>query len=148
MEISVTTAPSAEDARVISEALVAHNRRTIGDLADPDSGEQLFVLAREDDGRLVGGLRAACFWNVLHLEVMWVSEALRGHAIGSTLLERAERFAIEHGYERALLETTSWQAKPFYEKRGYEVLASIPDYPKGHVMFLMTKRLLEEGTPY
>jgi uncharacterized protein (DUF924 family) len=39
------------------------------------------------------------------------------------------------------LETTSFEARPFYEKRGYEVFATLDDYPPGHSKFFLRKRL-------
>ena len=142
MNFDLTTTPTEEDARAISDGLVAFNRRAIQELAEPDSGVQFFVFARDDDGTVTGGLRASCFWNVLHIEVMWIAEGVRGNGIGTTLLERAEAFAVDRGYELALLETASWQARPFYEKHGYKLVATIPEYPKGHAMHVLTKRLV------
>lgn len=39
------------------------------------------------------------------------------------LVRQAEDFAVEHGYDYTRVETTSFQAKPFYEKHGSNVLA-------------------------
>ena len=91
--------------------------------------------------------RACCasiYWNILHIELVWVSEEARGKNIGSQMVEKAEAFAIEKGSERALLDTTTWQARPFYEKLGYEVFGTLPDHPKGHALHFMTKKLVEE----
>jgi len=39
------------------------------------------------------------------------------------------------------LETASFEARPFYEKLGYEVFAALEDYPPGHTKFYLRKRL-------
>ena len=88
-------------------------------------------------------MRAICFWNALHVELVWVSKETRGTGIGTELMQKAEIFAIEHGYELSLLESTSWQAKSFYEKLGYSLMATLPDYPKGQATHFLTKRLVE-----
>ncbi len=141
MNIEVTTSPADEDARTISQELVNFNHEANTALHREEKELTFFVFARDEYEEIRGGVRATCFWNTLHIELVWVSEEARGHGIGSELIEHAEQFAREHGYELALLETTSWQAKPFYEKAGYELMGTLPDYPKGSAMHFMTKRL-------
>jgi ribosomal protein S18 acetylase RimI-like enzyme len=144
VEIELTTTPSAEDARTISQGLVDFNHEAIPDLEPEDAAIKFSVFARDNDGKVTGGLRGTCFWNTLHIELTWVSKEARGTGVGSTMVKKAELFAIKHGFEQALLETTSWQAKPFYEKLGYELIATLPQYPKGHACHFLTKRLAEK----
>ena len=140
MKIELTTSPSAEDAKTIGRGLMNFNQTVIGHLAT-DPGINFSVFARTDSGTVIGGLRATCFWNMLHVEVIWLGEEARGQGIGTALMHAAEEYAIEQGYELALLESSSWQAKPFYEKLGYKLLATVPEYPKGHSTHFLTKRL-------
>ncbi len=143
MKIELTQNPTKEDAKAISDGLVHFNHETIPDLAYPEATINFSIFTRDDAGEITGGLRASCYWNILHIELLWVSEEARRHDIGSQLVEKAEAFAIENGFERALLDTTSWQARPFYEKLGYEVFGTLPDHPKGHALHFMTKKLVE-----
>ena len=146
MNIELTTSPSAGDAQAISRGLVDFNQRSVEALESPSEAVGFSVFARDDKGNVTGGLRATCFWNTLHIELLWVAAESRGEGLGSTLLAQAERFAVEQGCELALTETTSWQSKPFYEKAGYTLMATLPDYPKGHACHFMTKRLAEGTT--
>lgn len=57
------------------------------------------------------------------------------------ILAVAEDFARAKGYEKAFVETTSWQAKPFYEKHGYDLLATLEGRPKGHSSHYLTNDL-------
>ncbi|AKQ43094.2 hypothetical protein CP97_02650 [Aurantiacibacter atlanticus] len=41
-----------------------------------------------------------------------------------------------------MVETTSWQAKPFYEKNGYRLIATLNNRPKGHSSHYLTKLLI------
>ena len=141
MNIELTTTPSDEDAHTLSMGLIGYNHAAAEDLEPNDAAIQIFLFARDDSGEVRGGLRATCFWNTLHLEAVWLSAELRGEGIGTRLVNRAEEFAIEHGCELALAETASFQAAPFYERLGYERIATIADYPRGHAMHYMTKRL-------
>lgn len=142
MKINLTTSPTPEDAKTISQGLVTFNQRMVKELKDQDTELNFSVFARDDSNNINGGLRATCFWNTLHIELLWVAEELRGQGVGQELLEKAEQYALENGFEQALLESTSWQAKPFYEKMGYTVMATLPEYPKGHETHFMTKRLI------
>jgi len=141
MKIELTTSPSAEDAKTISQGIMDFNHAMIQDLEPEEAAIEFSVFARDGSGAVNGGLRATCFWNTLHIELLWVSEEARGRGTGLALMEKAERFAIENGFELALTETGSWQSKPFYEKLGYELMATVPDYPKGHACHFLSKRL-------
>lgn len=139
LNLELTTTPTAEDAKTISEGLINSNREIIGHQASPNAVLEFSVFARNGNGKVTAGLRASCLWNVLHIELVWVSRNARGNGMGTALVEKAESYALEHGFEQVLIETTSWQAKPFYEKLGYKVIATLADYPKGHSMYLMQK---------
>ncbi len=143
MKIELTTCPSEEDAKKISQGLIEFNHKMVKDLEPEEDAISFSIFARDDNGKITGGLRATCFWNTLHIELLWISDEERGRGTGSILVKKAESFAKKHGFEQALLESTSWQAKPFYEKLGYKLIATIPQYPKGHVCHFLTKKLIE-----
>ena len=68
----------------------------------------------------------------LHVDMLWVSETLRGQRYGTRLMDAAEAMAKERGAFAATLETHSFQAPDFYAKRGYSVFGRIDDYPPRH----------------
>ncbi|MBT3230143.1 MAG: GNAT family N-acetyltransferase [Candidatus Marinimicrobia bacterium] len=142
MKIELTTNPSSKDAEFISQGLVNFNHERVKDLEQDDPETKFSIFVRDDENNIIGGLRATCFWNALHVELVWVSKESRGSGIGTKLMKEAETFAIEHGYELSLLESASWQAKAFYEKMGYTLMATLPDFPKGYATHFLTKRLL------
>jgi len=143
MNIELTTSPTPEDAKTISQGLVNFNRAAVKELGPPEDELKFSIFARDDDGTVVGGLRAVCFWNTLHVELLWLEESIRGQGLGSSMLQKAEDYAREKCYGLALLESTDWQAKEFYEKQGYDVMGSLDDYPRGHTTHFLTKKLLE-----
>ena len=57
------------------------------------------------------------------------------------MLLALEDKARERGCEFSHLDTFSYQARPFYEKLGYEVFATLEDYPPGQQRFYMKKTL-------
>ena len=141
MQIDLATSAAPEDAAALSAAIVGFNHARIPGLEPIEAEVRFFVFARDDAGVIVGGIRAACYWNTLHVELLWISEALRGQGTGRALMARAEDFARENACQIALVETTSWQARPFYEKCGYTCIATVPDRPRGHVSHTLHKRL-------
>jgi GNAT superfamily N-acetyltransferase len=78
----------------------------------------------------------------LHVTYLWVAEPARGAGNATRLLQAAEAYAIERGCHGTVLASHSFQARPFYEKRGYEVFGTLEDYPPGHRLFLLKKRLI------
>ena len=77
----------------------------------------------------------------LDLETLWVAEPLRGQGYGKKLLEATEDEARAQGCRGVFLTTFSFQARPFYERLGYEVIADVPDYPVGHTYHVLRKML-------
>ena len=91
---------------------------------------------------MLGGALGHVWGGWLDLDTLWVAEPFRGQGYGAKLLRAAEDEARTQGCHGVCLTTFSFQAKPFYEKFGYEVVADIPDYPKGHSHHVLKKKLL------
>lgn len=142
VDIVITTSPNEDDVKILSKGIIEFNHDKIPDLEPEDAEIKFFAFAKSESGRICGGIRALCFWNTMHIELLWLKEECRGLGVGAELLKKSENFAIQHGFEKAFVETTSWQAKPFYEASGYEHVATLPDRPKGHASHYLTKSLV------
>ena len=142
MKVEVDCEPSKTDMDVLSQGIIAFNNEQIPDLEPIEHEKRFHVFARDEDGNVQGGIRATCFWNTLHIELLWLAKETRGSGIGRDLVDRAEDYAREHKCTNALVETTSWQAKPFYEKNGYLHMATLNDRPKGHASHYLRKTLI------
>jgi ribosomal protein S18 acetylase RimI-like enzyme len=140
LNIEITQNPNQDDLKTISLGLQSHNAKFLGDVAAEDE-LRFAVFAKDNAGKVVGGIRVVAFWDWLNIEVIWVDEKARGAGVGQQLLEKAEEFAIKNDFFFASLETTSFQAREFYEKQGYEVFGELDDFPKGHTMYYMKKAL-------
>lgn len=110
----------------------------------PDFHVVTFTL-RESSGELRGGLLGELWGGWLHVSFLWVETALRRRGWARKLLAAAERFAIARGAGAAQLETFSFQARRFYEALGYEVFATLDDFPPGHQKHFLKKRLTPGG---
>ncbi|MFD0699990.1 GNAT family N-acetyltransferase [Myroides pelagicus] len=141
ISIEITQTPDPKDSKHISQGIVNFNQAMIPDLEPIEAEVKFFAFARNQEGEVIGGIRATCYWNTLHIKLLWLDQNYRGQGMGQQLLKQTEQFAPKHDCQKALVETTSWQAKPFYEKAGYNHIATINDRPKGHVSHYLTKEL-------
>ncbi|WP_458093742.1 GNAT family N-acetyltransferase [Roseomonas sp. WA12] len=88
------------------------------------------LWAAEQDGELVGMVATRPLrdddeaWEIGR---MYVAKSARGTGLAHTLLDGAERYAVEHGARRMILwtDTRFEAAHRFYEKRGYVRAGSI-----------------------
>ena len=92
-------------------------------------------------GETRGGVIGGIWGGWLHIGYLWVDEAMRGHDWGTRLMDHAETYARELRCHSVMLDTHSFQARPFYEARGYEVFGTLDDYPEGHKKFFLRKKL-------
>lgn len=109
--------------------------------AGDDQGRNLCFVLQERDGKVVGGVIGATYWDWLYINLMWIREDQRGRGYGSLLLDAAEDEARLRGARHAYLDTFSFQAPAFYKKHGYEVFGTLHEFPKGHQRYFLTKSL-------
>ena len=103
----------------------------------------LFIFLRDGEGRLIGGILGDTYWGWLSVNTFWIDDRYRGRGYGERMLAAAEEEARRRGCAHVLLDTFSFQARPFYEKFGYWVYGTLEDFPVGigHTRYYMTKDL-------
>jgi GNAT superfamily N-acetyltransferase len=134
---SIEPNPAEDDVRAPRAGLTEHALPITGSPGFQPIG----VFARATDGRVVAGAFGLTSWNWLHISLVWVSPELRRQGTGRQLITAIEDAARVRGCTHAHLDTFSYQARPFYEKLGYEVFGALEDYPPGHQRFFLRKRL-------
>lgn len=140
MYLNVTTAPSARDLATVRQGLSQYNVAKVPELLNlPD--EEFLVVMREN-GKIVAGTVCELDWGWLFFDVVWTSESVRGKGYGTLIMNAAETYALMQGVSSAYLMTTSFQARPFYEKLAYERYGFQEDRPPGHVFHYMRKTQL------
>ena len=137
--ISVEPQASSEDVATVEAGLLAFNVAKIG----PPDEWPVRIFLRDSKGRVVGGLLGHIRWRWLYVAKLWVDESLRGQGYGASLMKTAEEQAILLGCIGAYVDTFEYQARPFYEKLGYELFGTLEDYPPGYRQFHLMKRLRE-----
>ena len=139
-KLTIEESASAEDISIVHEGLGEYNASLVGD----GQYRELRIFVRDEGGRVVGGLFGEHFYGWLHISTLWVDERLRGNDYGTKLIAAAEAEAARCGCRHCFLDTLSFQARPFYEKLGYEVFAVLEDYPGEHERIFLRKTLSAE----
>jgi GNAT superfamily N-acetyltransferase len=125
--------------KAFNDAISPHHRQARA----PGATVPLNLILKDDAGNAVGGLTASTYWEWLDVDDLYVPEAHRGKGLGTSLLQTAERIAVERGCKRCILSTFAFQARAFYEKQGYSVVGTLEDYPPGSAYYWMRKELVE-----
>ena len=89
----------------------------------------------------MGGAQGDLWGHSVHIAALWVAESRRGQGHGSALMRAAEDYAAERGHTLCYLETTSFQALPFYEGLGYRIFGELDGIADGCTLFFLRKEL-------
>jgi GNAT superfamily N-acetyltransferase len=139
LKITSESRASPEDAAVIHGGLERFNVAATGHTYY----SPVAIFLRDERGAVLGGALGDVWGEWLDLTFLWVAEPLRGKGYGERLLRAAEDEARAHGCQGVFLETFGFQARPFYERYGYDVFAELPDRPAGYISYFMRKTLSE-----
>jgi GNAT superfamily N-acetyltransferase len=143
LEIVFDPLPPDALTRFVTESLGSYNIAATGQ----ESWYPVGFFLKSGRNEWLGGLLGNIWGGWLHVSHLWLAAPARRHGHGTRLLQAAERYAVERGCWAAALETHSYEARPFYEKLGYEVFAVLEDYPPGHTKFYLRKQLAAKPTP-
>ena len=127
-----------EDGEVIEDGLEAYNASFA-----PYKHEWIRLNKKlvDGEGRMIAGVVAGVGgWDFAFVSGLWVEEACRGRGLGSLLLREAEREAKENGARFVLAEAYDWNLS-YFLARGYTVLGTLEDFPKGHRFYDLKKSL-------
>ena len=131
---------SAEEGlRAVLEGL---GRNIISKIGNVELGRAVQIFIRDGENRVVGGVIGHVFGGWLYVSLLWVEESLRNKGNGARLLKMIESEAVKLGCKYAHLDTYSFEARPFYEKHGYTLFATLDNYPEGHRKHFLKKTLL------
>lgn len=132
--------PLQEQLAPIDQGLHEYNLAQLGEEVIYNY-HKVLVTARDESGRLVGGIHGEMFSDWLHIDTIWVEEQQRGHGIGSGLLRKIEQAASSNGFFGSHTETTSFQALDFYLSNGYQVFGELEGKPAGSTWYYLKKNL-------
>ncbi len=116
-------------------------------LRRPDAKSWVVEATGEPAGETAGFVIVSCGRRQQgHIITLDVAPSWRRRAVGSMLMDTAEKWIAQHGGTAVFLETAedNLTAQAFYLRRGYARLGRIEDYyGRGEAAWLMGKRLGE-----
>lgn len=129
--------PGSDELAQVRDGLTAYNESRAG----PARIDRFAIYLRDAHRTIRGGLVGFFAWNWMSVDWLWVADEFRGQGYGSALLLEAEALARRSGCVGAKLDTYEFQARPFYEKYGYEVWGVLEGYPANTRTYYLQKAL-------
>lgn len=140
-EFVIETDPTPEQIQYLEDRLYEFNSGTTG-ITD---GEWLAIFVRDEHGHIVAGICGNTWGDCCEIRQFWVEASRRRQGLGTRLLGAVENEARRRGCWQMILTTFSFQAPAFYAKHGFQVVAVVDDYPRGHQSLLLRKALAHRG---
>ncbi len=134
-----------EDNPAVLEALISGLRQYNVEHLGDEKTKPLMVVARDCEGKLIGGVAGVTIYQNFLINIVWVDEAHRGSGLGRQLMMQAENEAKRRDCLAAQLDTLSFQAPIFYQKMGFDIIGTVPGFAKSPGRFFMLKRYDEEN---
>lgn len=148
MKTRLTAAPTEHDVEQIKNGMRQFNSHFIA----PKKLRALGIFVEDEKGEKLAGIVAETVGNWMNIQILWVDESLRGQDVGTQLINEAEEEAKARGCRYAMVDTLSFQARPFYERMGYRMQLALEDFvddrhapadaPSAHTRFYLTKKLI------
>lgn len=125
MKLEFKLNPEQNDLDFIRDGIRAYNRMHLpnGDV------NAIGCFARNDEGKVIGGLTGEMFNNTVFVEYLWVDAEARTSGLGSKLISLLEEQVKPRGVTHLYLDTYSFQALDFYLKLGFEKVGQYSGYP-------------------
>jgi ribosomal protein S18 acetylase RimI-like enzyme len=136
LTLSAQEALDGAEEEIISDGLYDYSDA----FAPPRNWAPLWVVGRDANGAVQGGLRAVTFFDWMTISLFWIAEPYRRQGIGSRMLAEAETVARSRGVANVYVETHTFQAPGFYEKHGYREFGRLENFPRGHARIYLVKR--------
>jgi len=137
MVIELQEHPQPADLRQLLDGVRAYNRDRTGN----DRPRAVAVFLRDENGRMVGGVQGDLWGRSMHIAALWVDDKYRSQGHGSALMMAVEKYGAENDHPLIYLETTSFQALPFYQGLGYELFGELPEITAGHKLYFLKKEI-------
>ena len=135
LTISIESPPAKATLDALEKGLDAYNAQF-----SPEAYCEFAVPLKTAAGEEKGGIYANAWAGMLFIKWLWIGEAHRGAGHGRALMMAAEEEGRRLGCSAVWLDTFEFQARPFYEKLGYEVFGTL-DFPAGFKRYFLKKAL-------
>lgn len=136
--VAIEPHPDSQDIQAIRDGLSAYNLRYVPEFLELPH-DDIAIFVRDEHNRVQGGLVAEVDWGMMYVDLVWLSENLRGQGYGKQLIHTIEQTTLELGLQHLYLMTTEFQALPFYQHLGYELFGTLQNRPQSYDYYYLRK---------
>lgn len=140
MQLNVKDTVDQETYDKVVKLLVAYNTSKTKAHKN-EINKPIEIIARNNDGELIGGLYGRSIWGTLEIKTFVVKTENRNEGIGKQLMLEAEKEAKKRNCKYISLDTFSFQSPLFYEKLGFKKIGTETDFPKGYEKYYYRKKI-------
>lgn len=125
----------------IADTLYKNLKKFNESVIGPFETKPFCIYATNDNKEIIGGITGDVFGDLCRVFTVWVHENYRRLKLGSDLFHRLDELAKNNHCKIIQLDTAEFQAKGFYEKAGYSVVATLPNNFMGYTSYILRKEL-------
>lgn len=133
----ISKAPTPSEIQFLDDMVYEYNIS----MTKHADGKLFCKLIYDTDNNIIAGTTGWTWAGACEITFLWVKEEYRKSGYGRKLLEAAEAEAKKEGCQAILLRTYSFQAPSFYQKLGYTIENEMKNFPPGHSLFSLVKRV-------
>ncbi|WP_131779783.1 GNAT family N-acetyltransferase [Legionella bozemanae] len=124
--------------KIIYDNLKKFNESIIGNYET----KPFIIYAKNDTSEILGGIKGDIFGALCRVFTVWIHKKYRRKGLGRELFVKLDAFAQKNNCKMIQLDTAEFQAKGFYEKLGYQVIATLPDNFMGYTSYILRKYMI------
>lgn len=103
-----------------------------------NNGSFAFIIQNEKQ-KFLGGIQGFYYYGCFYIDLLFVINEARGKGYGSQLMQKAEELAKTRECLFMAVNTMDFEAKPFYEKHGFEIEFTRNGFEKNSEMYFFRK---------
>ncbi|HHF0524607.1 TPA: GNAT family N-acetyltransferase [Legionella anisa] len=142
MSNSVNIITDFKENEVISKIIYGNLKKFNESIIGSYEAKPFIIYAKNDTSEILGGIKGDIFGTLCRVFTVWIHEKQRRKGLGRELFVKLDAFAKENNCKMIQLDTAEFQAKGFYEKLGYQVIATLPDNFMGYTSYILRKYLI------
>lgn len=135
VKLEYTASPKPEEEQILFDGLSEEAYKAKG-LAPMEP----FAFFLKDEGEVLGGIKGFSYYGCLYIDLLWITQKLRGKGWGTKLVLAAEEIAKKRMCTFITVNTMDWEASDFYKKLGYTIEYSRSGYAKNSTIHFFSKQ--------
>ncbi|AZL15985.1 GNAT family N-acetyltransferase [Rickettsiales endosymbiont of Stachyamoeba lipophora] len=100
-----------------------------------------FAFGIKQDNEIIAGITGHIVYGNLYIALLWIDAKYRNQGLGQALVSKAWEYGKANNCDFTTVCTLDWQAKPFYEKLGYELEFERSGYWNNSTLYYFKKAL-------